>query len=181
MQAEHQTLFQRRLAELCADMAYEDNGRFRRMALAHFEALTSEDWDEVETLPPALAVSLLLVRVFAGMAEAVLADERRGQHDRFYAGVWRKLSCGLDGQALGEADLHEVDTRGAIVAGLYRALGELRGHEPRVHEVLCLRFFSGMNLNEIAQTLPLSMQQVRRIETRGLAFLKQKLNPSEAV
>ena len=69
------------------------------------------------------------------------------------------------------------DTRSAEMIALDDALTSLAGQYPRQAEVIELRYFGGLSVEETARTLKLSPETVARDWRFAKAFLRSELNP----
>jgi len=106
--------------------------------------------------------------VLIDAARARMADKRGGSQDRLEWGpetefTGASLSFPLDQNV-------EVD----------RALDELAARDPRKAQVVEMRFFGGLDFNEIAEALEISLATVRRDWEFSRAWLFSRLSPGEA-
>ena len=78
--------------------------------------------------------------------------------------------------ALDEALVFSEDRLEELLV-LEDALVRLERHDPRVIQVLVMRFYGGLNLEEIAHVLQVSIRTVKRDWKYGRAWLKADLKP----
>jgi RNA polymerase sigma factor (TIGR02999 family) len=71
-----------------------------------------------------------------------------------------------------------VDAEAEQILGLHAALERLAGLDPRAAQVMELRFFSGLEVSEIAELLELSEPTVKRDTRAAKAFLQRELEAS---
>lgn len=101
-------------------------------------------------------------QVIIGYARARLADCRGG-------GVVPVSLDDLDAQALA------VDSQADRLVAMDAALSKLAQLDPRLAEVIELRFFAGMEVEELAQALGVSVPTVVRDTRTAKAFLQREL------
>jgi RNA polymerase sigma factor (TIGR02999 family) len=91
----------------------------------------------------------------------------------------RSLKHGGDAQqvSFGEADLM-ADERAAELIALHEALEELATLDPRKVQVVELRYFGGLSLEETARSLGISLMTVRRDWRAAKAWLFSRLAES---
>lgn len=61
------------------------------------------------------------------------------------------------------------------------ALTALATHDPRLHQIVMLRFFAGLSVEQIAEALGVSGRTVIRDWTYARAWLHERMHPGEAV
>lgn len=66
--------------------------------------------------------------------------------------------------------------RGVDFLAIHDALDKLQVHDPRVAQVVELRYFGGLKLEEIAEAMSLSLATVKRDLTLGVAWLRGTLD-----
>jgi RNA polymerase sigma factor (TIGR02999 family) len=101
----------------------------------------------------------MMRRILVDHALARQAEKRRGEHLTLSA-------VDLEAQAAAPS----MD-----VLDLHRALTELGGFDPRAARVVELRYFGGLELEEIAEALSVSLATVKRDWTVARAWLKARL------
>lgn len=114
-------------------------------------------------------VSATMRSVMVDHARARLADKRGGQGD----GAWRQVTYTLSahGEESWVADLLTLD----------QLLTRLQADDPRAHEVLQLTYFAGLQRDEIAEVLGVSVPTVDRELRFARAWLAEQLQrPLEA-
>jgi RNA polymerase sigma factor (TIGR02999 family) len=92
----------------------------------------------------------------------------------------RALKHGGDGQqvSLSEAEAM-TNERAAELIALDEALEELAAFDPRKSEVVQLRYFGGLSLEETAEALGVSLMTVRRDWRAAKAWLYKKMTSDE--
>mgnify|MGYP003936779917 CR=1 FL=1 len=99
----------------------------------------------------------------------VLVDEaKRRKSRRKHAGVRTATTIVAPG------DPDPVD-----VLALDGALRELEGHDPRAAAVVTLRYFGGLTMNEVSETLDVGLRTVERDWTHARAWLLERMNAEE--
>jgi len=63
-------------------------------------------------------------------------------------------------------------SKGADFLAIHEALDKLQAHDPRVAQVVELRYFGGLKLEEIAEAMSISLATVKRELTLGVAWLR---------
>ena len=102
-------------------------------------------------------------RLLVDAARRRLADKRGG---------------GVAAQPLDEvAELVAAPQADAELVALDAALETLRSASPRAHQVVELRFFAGLSLEETAATLALSTKTVQRDWLAARAWLRAQVDP----
>jgi len=99
--------------------------------------------------------------------ERVLLDHARKRGRRKRSGGRQQLPLDVVDLAV-EADLEQV-------AGLHDALEQLAQRDARMAEIVRLRFFAGLSVDDTARTLGLSERTVRRDWTLARAWLARAL------
>jgi RNA polymerase sigma factor (TIGR02999 family) len=131
-------------------------------ALTHEAYMRLSSQDRVAWQNPAHFVAMaatMMRRILVDHALAKQADKRRGEHITLSA---VDLEAQAPSTALDVLDLH-------------RALTELGGFDPRAARVVELRYFGGLELDEIAEALSISLATVKRDWTVARAWLKSRL------
>ncbi len=105
--------------------------------------------------------------VSAGMMRRVLADEARKQFAEKRGGEWSRVTLS-DVRETGEQQVEDT----LLVEGLLERLEKLDARQAKVVE---LRFFAGMNMEEIAGALELSKRTVEAEWTMARAWLQKEL------
>jgi RNA polymerase sigma factor (TIGR02999 family) len=108
---------------------------------------------------------------FAAAAEAmrrILVENARRKHRVRHGGEMSRVDLENANQISGDSDFHLLD--------LDEALTQLAAEEPEVAEVVKLRYFAGLNIEETAQSLSLSVRTVNRHWAFAKAWLYQRLN-----
>lgn len=132
-------------------------------------ALAHEAWLRLsaQALPAGLdrghflaLASLMMRRILVGHARAKRAAKRDAE---------------LVGLTLGEA-AEVAQGPGADIEALHEALLAFEQLEPRAAKVVELKFFGGMELQDIAQALDISLATVKRDWTLARAWLRRELN-----
>jgi RNA polymerase sigma-70 factor (ECF subfamily) len=62
--------------------------------------------------------------------------------------------------------------KGADFLAIHEALDKLQAHDPRVAQVVELRYFGGLKLDEISEAMSISLATVKRELTLGVAWLR---------
>ena len=65
---------------------------------------------------------------------------------------------------------------GADFLAVHEALDRLQVHDPRVAQVVELRYFGGLKIEEIAEAMSISLATVKRELTLGVAWLRGTLD-----
>ncbi|MBI4606386.1 MAG: sigma-70 family RNA polymerase sigma factor [Planctomycetes bacterium] len=107
-----------------------------------------------------LAVASLVMR-------DVLVDQARRRLRRKRGGAWRKVTLAVD--------LVGAQARDEDLVALDEALGRLKAMEPRQHEVVMLKFFGGLEIDDIARALDVSPSTVDREWRFARAWLHREL------
>ena len=103
----------------------------------------------------------------ARLMRQILVDAARVRHsEKRGAGGCLQLNADLD---VGAPD------RGLDMLVVHDALEKLGSHSPRVAQVVELRYFGGLELKEIAETLSISLATMKRDLTLGQAWLRRAL------
>jgi len=109
---------------------------------------------------------------FGAAAQAmrrILVDHAREKHaDKRGDGLERVTLTGLD---IGVPEV-EVD-----VLAVNAALDQLGGEDPRLAELVNLRFFAGLSIAETAEAMDLSVATVKRDWAFARAWLLERINP----
>ncbi len=105
--------------------------------------------------------------VSAGMMRRVLADEARKQYANKRGGEWSRVTL-KDVSQTGEQQVEDV----LLVEELLERLEKL---DPRQAKVVELRFFAGMNMEEIAEAMEVSKRTVEMEWTMARAWLQKEL------
>lgn len=87
-----------------------------------------------------------------------------------------KRGAGLERVTLADLEVASPETDIDLVA-LDRTLEELEREEPRLAEVVTMRVFAGMSIEETAEALELSPATVKRDWTFARAWLGERLEP----
>lgn len=72
----------------------------------------------------------------------------------------------------GETDLEDL-------LSLDRALGRLEGRDPAMAQVVKLRYFAGLSVEQTAEALEMSPRSVNRAWTGARAWLRREMEPAE--
>lgn len=110
---------------------------------------------------------------FAAAAEAmrrILVEQARRKERSRHGGGWKRLD-------LEKVDLAAEETADSLLA-LDEALERLATEEPIVAEVVKLRYFAGLTIEEAASALNISVRTANRHWAYAKAWLYQELNSS---
>jgi RNA polymerase sigma factor (TIGR02999 family) len=109
--------------------------------------------------------------ISARVIRRVLVDHVRERSAEKRGGLWTRVS-------LSQADATDkedpIDSRDLLV--LDRAIGELEQVQPRAAQVIEMRYFSGMTLDEVAMVLGRSLATIKRDWRFAMAFLNDHLS-----
>ncbi len=111
---------------------------------------------------------------FAAAAEAmrrILVESARRKRRQRHGGRHDRID-------LDQIDVASEDDSGDLLA-LHEALDRLAAEEPAVAEVVKLRYFAGLTIDQTAQVLGVSVRTANRHWAYARAWLYQQLNPSE--
>jgi RNA polymerase sigma factor (TIGR02999 family) len=111
---------------------------------------------------------------FAAAAEAmrrILIDAARAKHSDKRGGTRRKLRLGLDGFAIDDVPDEVLD--------LDEALEKLAAQDATKAQLVRLRFFAGLSLNEAAATLGISPTTADRHWAYARAWLYNEMRPDK--
>lgn len=97
----------------------------------------------------------------------VLVDRARARLTHKRGGALRRVSLDDDGVA--------GDDQPEAVLQLHEALERLAAHEPRLAQVVEMRFFGGLTEEEIAAALGVTVRTVRRDWTKARVLLRRAL------
>lgn len=109
--------------------------------------------------------------VTAKVMRHILIDHARRRHYLKHGGQLQQVS-------LAEASLMSEE-RAADLIALDEALDELKGFDPRKSEVVELRYFGGLSLEETAEALEISVMTVRRDWRAAKAWLFRRMRNGE--
>ena len=107
--------------------------------------------------------------VAAGLMRNILVDHARKRRAQKRGGAAAHIT--LDDGAMG------ADGDGIDILALDLALQELGGYDERAEQVVELKFFGGLTINEIADVIDVSPATVKRDWTAARAFLFRQLRP----
>ncbi len=113
---------------------------------------------------------------FAATAEAmrwILVDRARSKNTQKNGGQFKKVSIDLDQVALDSAP---VD-----LLAFNETLDQLASIQPSHAEMVKLRFFMGLTLEEAAQVMGVSLDKIKRDWTSVRAWLYDKLESAEGL
>jgi RNA polymerase sigma-70 factor, ECF subfamily len=184
----------------CGESSGMDDGSIQRSAQDPEDQLVRAIYDELRriaarmmlrerpdhTLQPSALVHEALIRLFAGnvfdqardrqqvLAAAVqamrqvLIDHHRHRHAVKRGGGWQRhpLDAALD---------YFRTVQGLDFAALHEALDRLAALSPRQALVVNLHFFLGLSLDEVAETLGVSVKTVERDWRLARAWLRDQL------
>lgn len=108
----------------------------------------------------------------ASVMRSVIVDYARRRSRNKRGGDWQRVSmthCGLEPEI--------ADESGVDVGQLDSALQALRKLDERCHQIVELRYFAGMSIEQVAEALQLSPTTVKRDWRSARAFLRQALRP----
>lgn len=160
-------LFERLYAEL-HDRARAVAGG--RDATLHPTALVHEAWLKlVPERTPAFADRLHFLRAAAAAMRSVLIDHLRARHAKKRAG--RHVPVDLDEVADAFAD------RGGDLLCLEEALQRLGALDAQLVQIVELRFFAGLGMDDVAAALGVSLSSVERGWRTARAWLHAELRP----
>jgi RNA polymerase sigma factor (TIGR02999 family) len=103
-----------------------------------------------------------------------LADHARSRQARKRGGQWRRVR--LEDIRRGTADAFPIER----VDDLQRCLERLEGHNARCAEVLRLRFFAGLTIEQTASVMEISPATVKNDWKYARAWLMAALEPESA-
>jgi RNA polymerase sigma factor (TIGR02999 family) len=110
---------------------------------------------------------------FYGVAGKVM---RQVAIDHARAQLALKRGAGAPVTTLGAAERMPVDEDGhALVLNVHAALEALEAIEPRLVQLVELRFYAGLNLDEAADAMDISRSTIKRDWRRARAFLLTQL------
>lgn len=89
-----------------------------------------------------------------------------------------KRGGGRKGVALTDSDLL-IDTDSLDLVNLDEALRRLAARDPRVSQVVMLRFFAGLSIEETAETLDISASTAKRDWNYAKAWLYRAMGKDE--
>ena len=116
-----------------------------------------------------------------GGVTALLLEWRQGDKaafDRLVSVVYEELRRVARAHLRGERALTQAaQTRTVDVLALDEALDQLTSVEARLCQVVELRFFAGLNIDETAEALDVSTATVERDWVMAKAWLFQRLSP----
>lgn len=101
------------------------------------------------------------------MMRRVLVDYARGHDAQFRGGGWQRIEL-VDSLAM-------LEGRSVEILGVDRALKKLEELDPVQAQVVELRFFSGLSVEETASYLDLSTATVKRYFQSARAFLHREI------
>lgn len=107
--------------------------------------------------------------VAAEAMRRLLVDHARGRRRERRGGDWQRIT-------LGGIEPRQVDDPEEFLA-LDDALRRLTGLDPRMGQVVRLRFFAGLSVEETAEVLSVSPRTVKREWTLARAWLFHELGP----
>jgi len=108
----------------------------------------------------------------------ILVDHaRRDQAARRGGGAVR---ISLDDDALAQRDFAGAQDASADVLHVDEALKLLAERNARMAQIVELRFFGGLTVDEVAETLGMSVRTVEREWTRAKAYLLEMLKRQDA-
>ncbi|MEP6485567.1 MAG: ECF-type sigma factor [Rudaea sp.] len=119
--------------------------------------------------PTAFADSQHLLNAAARMMRQVLVDRARAAGTTKRGGLW------LRDEFTEALELPIPD--GTDLAALDAALDELESAEPRMAKVVELRYFVGLDMNEVAAALGVTERTVRRDWSAAREWLRTRLDP----
>lgn len=115
--------------------------------------------------------------IAASMMRRILIDHARQHRAQKRGGDFDKLP--LD-EALGVAELGQLDPRELDLLALDQALKSLFKLDPRAAKVVELRFFGGLSVERTAAVLDISKTTVKREWQTAKAWLYRRLKKSQA-
>ena len=99
----------------------------------------------------------------------VLIDHARERAAMKRGGDWQRISFSLDGGAAAELDLDQL-------LGLDQALERLAKRDARQAQVVELRFFGGLSVEQVAAAIHVSKRTVEGYWTHARAWLRRELS-----
>jgi RNA polymerase sigma factor (TIGR02999 family) len=135
------------------------------------------------------AASLVHEAYLCMVRQPEVPGENRRMFYAYAAGVMRSVIIDYvrrrGAQKRGGAEIHltltsnepEIELPPPDVAALDEALRQLAVIDARAHQVVEMRYFSGLSLEEIAAVLEISVATVKRDWQKARAFLYQQLRP----
>lgn len=109
--------------------------------------------------------------VAARVMRHILTDHARRIQSEKRAGGWQRLDL--------DAVLAYTDDRSGTLVELDEALARLASWDPRQSQVVELRFFGGLSVEETAEVLGVSSRTVKRDWTMARAWLHRELSHAE--
>jgi RNA polymerase sigma factor (TIGR02999 family) len=109
--------------------------------------------------------------VAAQVMRRILVDYARSRH-------YAKRGGGAYQVSLDEAIVFSEETSAELIA-IEEALNDLAAFDPRKSQIVELRFFGGMNIEETAEVLAISPTTVKREWQRAKAWLHLAINKGE--
>ena len=110
--------------------------------------------------------------VAARAMRQILVDQARKRISQKRGGAVRKVSL--------EEGKVPLEERAAELIALDQALTRLEEMEPQLSQIVVLRFFGGLSVEEAAEALDISPSTVKRHWRRARLFLHQELAQEEA-
>jgi RNA polymerase sigma factor (TIGR02999 family) len=149
-------------------MSARDAAAFSVTDLVHasYERLIDQRDVEFSNRAHFFAISARVIR-------RVLIDQVRERNAEKRGADWEHVSLGF---ATGEADNKPLD--GSELLAIDQALAHLEAVQPRAAQVVEMRYFSGMTLEEVAAVSSLSLTTIKRDWQFAMAFLHDQLSGS---
>ena len=135
--------------------------------------LVHETWLRLKPPETVIADRNSFLRLASVAMRHLLVDQARERLAKKRYGVMQTITLSL----ADSGTQHVLDDMQML--DLDRALDALAGDHPRVAEAVTLRTFAGMDLNELAVTLSVSLATVKRDLSFGRAWLTAKLQDSQ--
>lgn len=157
-------------------LVYEDlkrlaAGFFRRERRGHTlqpTALVHEAWLRLSEQREVKWQSRAHFLAIAGkMMRRVLVDYARSHDAQFRGGGWQRVEL--------DDSLRVMDNRGLDILAIDAALARLEALDPQQAQVVELRFFSGLSVEETALYLQISTATVKRYWQSARAFLHREM------
>lgn len=154
-------------------IARRQMGRERPGHTLHPTALVHEAYLKLAgSLDAAVADRAHFLAIAARGMREILVDAARRRQARKRGGEWKRTLLATDALA--------ADAPGVEILALDAALDRLEGVDPRLRQVVELRFFGGLTEEEVGGVLGLTSRTVRRDWVRARAWLYRELYTGEA-
>ena len=167
--AAQQALFTHLYGELNR-LAYSHLARNAPMTLIDAPALIREVYLRLDAQPELPGRNRQAFLAYASRAmRSVIVDylRARGAERRGGGGRLLTLNTAVENQAFTDSQIHSLD----------EAMRSLERVDERAHRIVEMRYFGGMEIEEIADFLEISAATVKRDWQKARAFLRHALDP----